>query len=78
MTAQPRKMTNLKYKIGDKVWFIHNNALQEARIIGYCERFGGGYSFALSSDPYPSKPYNALWLDEERIFTSKEDLINSL
>lgn len=71
-------MTNLKYKIGDKVWCIHNNTPREARIFGYCERFGGGYFFALSFDPFPYKPYNALWLDEERIYTSKEDLINSL
>lgn len=66
-----------KFNVGNEVWFIHNNVPQSLEIgfitvtieNGYCVE----YTFRLGADTK-----RVLYLREDEVFSTKEELINSL
>lgn len=75
-------MSEPKYKIGDKVWLLSGDTIEERKITGVIELLvyseknksdGYHYCFSMGSsvDAYG-------WKSERKIFPTKQDLINNL
>lgn len=62
-------MTKPKYQVGDKMWIMEDNKPLLKEIKGIYLSYG--YSFA-------DKPKEYGWVQEVKIFETKEDLLKSL
>lgn len=79
-------MEEAKYKIGDKVWVMCNNRVQEItiRVVGVRGVSEGEHNSGMSGNlvMYSDQFYADLgvcnWLYEHEIFSTKSDLIKTL
>lgn len=77
----------MKYKIGDEIFFLKHSKIVEEKIEGvrrsYTKMLGDGYGSDFCSVSYlvgkhPSFAWGDVWIDEDKIFSTREDLIKSL
>lgn len=78
-----------KYNIGDEVWLIEANKCISGKIIGFRHTYGIGHRYGCLytgkesikiqySIEVPARIFNAVDIEENRLFPTKEELLKSL
>lgn len=78
-----------RYNIGDKVWLISNNRCFSGTICGFQCKYGIGYRYGQFYTgkenvkiqycvDVPNLLYHVYDIDEDNLFSTQEELINSL
>lgn len=68
-------MKNHLFDIGDTVWYIENNKVNQSKVTGVFKDNNGVYSYSFCST---NKREANFYYEEDKLFASKKELIDSL